>query len=94
VYVHNNRLRMGQLVSATLQVQNQEALWLPKESILDMGIEKVAFVKERGVFKPKKVVTGTHTNELIEVKQGLASSDEVALNAQYMVDSESFIKLK
>jgi len=59
-----------------------------------MGVEKIAFVKERGVFKPKKIITGIRSNGSIEVKQGLASSDEVASNAQYMVDSESFIKSK
>lgn len=95
VYVRNtDKLRIGQLVSATLQLQTPETLWLPKEAILDMGVEKVAFVKERGVFKPKKIVTGIRTNGSIEVKQGLASSDEVAANAQYLVDSESFIKSK
>lgn len=95
VYVRNTeRMRIGQLASATLQLQTPETLWLPKEAILDMGVEKVAFVKERGVFKPKKIVTGIRTNGLIEVKQGLASSDEVAANAQYLVDSESFIKSK
>ncbi|HRE65719.1 MAG TPA: efflux RND transporter periplasmic adaptor subunit [Cyclobacteriaceae bacterium] len=94
VYVLNTELRIGQLVSATLQFQTSEALWLPKEAILDMGVEKIAFVKERGVFKPKKIITGIRSNGSIEVKQGLASSDEVASNAQYMVDSESFIKSK
>jgi len=95
VYVRNTEvLRIGQLVSATLQFQTSEALWLPKEAILDMGVEKIAFVKERGVFKPKKIITGIRTNGSIEVRQGLASSDEVAANAQYMVDSESFIKSK
>ena len=95
VYVRNTEgLRIGQLVSATLKFQTSETLWLPKEAILDMGMEKIAFVKDRGVFKPKKIITGIRTNDLIEVKQGLASSDEVAVNAQYMVDSESFIKSK
>ncbi|MBX2894771.1 MAG: efflux RND transporter periplasmic adaptor subunit [Cyclobacteriaceae bacterium] len=94
VYVRNSDLRIGQLVSATLQFTTSEALWLPKEAILDMGVEKIAFVKERGVFKPKKIITGIRTNGSIEVRQGLASSDEVASNAQYMVDSESFIKSK
>jgi len=95
VYVRSTeRLRIGQLVSATLDFQTSETLWLPKEAVLDMGVEKVVFVKERGVFKPKKIVTGIRTNRLIEVKQELASSDEVAANAQYMVDSESFIKSK
>ena len=28
-----------------------------------------------------------------EIKQGLATTDEVASNAQYLVDSESFVKV-
>jgi membrane fusion protein, copper/silver efflux system len=28
----------------------------------------------------------------VEIKSGLASSDEIAENAQYLIDSESFIK--
>lgn len=95
VYVKNAEgLRIGQLISATLQFKTTESLWLPKEAILDLGVEKVVFVKERGVFKPKKIVVGIRTNGSMEIKQGLASSDEVAANAQYMVDSESFIKSK
>lgn len=95
VYVTNSQqLRIGQLVTATIQLKETEALWLPKEAVLDIGLEKIVFVKERDVFKPKKVVTGIRTNGKIEIRQGLASSDEVAMNAQYLVDSESFIKSK
>lgn len=94
VYLNHQHLRIGQLVSATIQLKETEALWLPKEAVLDMGVEKIVFVKDRDVFKPKKVITGVHTNGKIEIRQGLSSSDEVAMNAQYLVDSESFIKSK
>lgn len=95
VYLSNGpQPRIGQLVAATIQLKETEALWLPKEAVLDMGLEKIVFVKEREVFKPKKVVTGVCTNGKIEIRQGLSSSDEVAVNAQYLVDSESFIKSK
>lgn len=95
VIVQNkDQLRIGQLVSATYQVQTKETLWLPKEAVLDMGLDKIVFIKERGGFKPKKIITGIQVKDSIEVKQGLASVDEVAVNAQYLVDSESFIKSK
>lgn len=95
VYLNNSQqLRIGQLVAATIRLKETEALWLPKEAALDMGLEKIVFVKEREVFRPKKVITGVQTNGSIEIRQGLSSSDEVAVNAQYLVDSESFIKSK
>ena len=85
-------LHIGQLVSARINLQSTESLWVPKEAVLDLGLQKVLFLKEHGVLKPKQVVTGASAEGMIEIKSGLASSDEIAANAQYLVDSESFIK--
>ena len=95
VYVRKtNDLRIGQLVNATIELKATEALWLPKAAVLDLGLEKIVFVKEREVFKPRKITSGISTNGWLEIKQGISSTDEVAMNAQYLVDSESFIKSK
>jgi membrane fusion protein, copper/silver efflux system len=85
-------LHIGHLVSAKIQVPASESLWVPREAVLDMGKDKIVFLKERGVLKPKKVKTGISSEGLVEIKSGLASSDEIAANAQYLIDSESFIK--
>lgn len=95
LYVKNTgELRIGQLVQATIQRKAVEALWIPREAVLDLGLDKIVFVKDRDVFKPKNVQTGAQTDGLVEIRQGLSSSDEIASNAQYLVDSESFIKTK
>ena len=85
-------LHIGHLVSAKIQVPASESLWVPREAVLDIGTDKIVFLKERGVLKPKKVTTGISSEGLVEIKSGLASSDEIAANAQYLIDSESFIK--
>jgi multidrug efflux pump subunit AcrA (membrane-fusion protein) len=87
-----DNLAVGSLVKATIHLDKKEALWVPKEAVLDLGLERIVFVKERGVFRPRTVTTGLGTDAWIEIKQGLASADEVARNAQFLVDSESFIK--
>lgn len=93
VYTKNtDRLHIGHLVKAVIESNSVEALWVPKEAVVDLGVEEVVFIKVKNVFKPKKVVTGVRTENQIEIKQGLSSSDEIASNAQYLVDSESFIK--
>ena len=93
VYTKNtDRLHIGHLVRAIIDSNAVEALWVPKDAVLHLGVDDIVFVKERNVFKPKKVVTGTRTANQVEIKQGLSSSDEIASNAQYLVDSESFIK--
>jgi Cu(I)/Ag(I) efflux system membrane fusion protein len=91
---HSDKLHIGHLVGAHFKSSSVEALWVPKESVVDLGVDKIVFIKEKNVFKPKNVVIGIRTGDLIEIKQGLSSSDEIAANAQYLVDSEGFIKTR
>jgi hypothetical protein len=93
VYTHHtDNLHIGHLVNAEIKGSSIESMWVPREAVLDLGVDKVVFIKTENVLKPKKIVTGVRTDNEVEVKQGLSSSDEIAANAQYLVDSESFIK--
>lgn len=85
-------LQIGQLVNAQISISSRETLWVPKEAVLDLGVRHVVFLEDRGVLKPKYVVTGVAADGMIEIKSGLASSEQIAANAQFLVDSESFIK--
>lgn len=93
--VYTNRtedLQIGQLVNAQISMSSREALWVPKEAVLDLGVQKIVFLEYRGALKPKYVVTGVAADGMIEIISGLASSEQIAANAQFLVDSESFIK--
>jgi hypothetical protein len=92
--MHSQHAHIGQLVKAQIPVKSSEGLWLPREAVVDLGMDRMVFVKDREVFKPKKVSTGLRVDGWIEITNGLASTDELAANAQYLVDSESFIKSK
>jgi multidrug efflux pump subunit AcrA (membrane-fusion protein) len=91
-YHKGSGISVGQLVEASITTSSREALWIPNSALLDLGLDQLVFVKERGLFKPKKVSTALRAGEWLEITGGLASSDEVAVNAQYLVDSENFIK--
>jgi len=91
-YYKGSKISVGQLVEAKTQSTSMESLWIPQEALLDLGIDEIVFVKERGVFKPRRVSSGLHTGDWVQILKGLASSDEFATNAQYLVDSEGFIK--
>lgn len=91
-YVQEPSLRIGQLVNAKLETTSQETLWVPRNAVTDLGSAQVVFVKDRGVFKAREIETGIRTNGWLEVRSGLASSEEVAEEAAFLVDSESFIK--
>jgi Cu(I)/Ag(I) efflux system membrane fusion protein len=95
VYFNNSQLQIpvGSQVKATVFVNSTNANWLPKDAVLSLGIDKVVFIKQSGGFKAHKVETGLANNDVIQIVSGLNSIDSVAMNAQFLTDSESFIKV-
>jgi membrane fusion protein, copper/silver efflux system len=96
VYFNNSQMQIpvGSQVKATIFVDDKNANWLPKEAVLSLGIDKVVFVKEDGGFRAQKVETGISYKDRAQVLSGLSSTDSVAANAQFLADSESFIKVR
>ncbi len=96
VYFDNSTLHIpiGSQVKALITGKAKEAYWLQNESVLSLGLEKIVFLKQGGGFKAHKVKTGSISNNKIEIIEGLTLQDSIAANAQYLMDSESFIKLK
>src|SRR4030095_6313668 len=94
VYFDNSQLQIpvGSQVRATI-FDNKEGEWLPKDAVLSLGIEQVVFLKTGGGFKAHKIGTGLVHKNQIQVLSGLSPTDSVAANAQYLTDSESFIKV-
>ena len=96
VYFNNSDLMIpvGSQVKATLDVNTSLNNWLPQAAVLSLGLNKVVFLKEGNVFKAQPVSTGISANNMIQITRGLNAKDSVAANAQFLVDSEGFIKLK
>jgi len=96
VYFDNAKLQLpvGSQVKATISGRPKMANWLPKESIVSLGLDKVVFVKAPGGFIPHIVSTGFTNKGKTQIVDGLSFTDSVALNAQFLMDSESFIKIK
>ncbi len=87
------QLPIGSQVKATIFSSPINAAWLPKEAIVSLGFEKIVFVKSGNGYKAQKVTTGVANKNLIQVTGGITAADSVAVNAQYLMDSESFIKV-
>lgn len=85
-------LTIGQLITATLHLAPVEGLWVPATAIYDLGTRKVVFVKRGRQFTPTEVITGIAAADQIMVISGVASSDEIATHAQFLVDHEGFIE--
>jgi Cu(I)/Ag(I) efflux system membrane fusion protein len=95
VYFDNSALHIpiGSQVRASIFGSSVSGYWLPQEAVLSLGLNDVAFVKASGGFVARKIKTGIRQNSLVQITNGLSATDTVAANAQYLTDSESFIKV-
>ncbi|HVZ57832.1 MAG TPA: efflux RND transporter periplasmic adaptor subunit [Chitinophagaceae bacterium] len=95
VYFDNSRLQIpiGSQVTATIYAGTRSANWLPEEAVLSLGLDRVVFVRSGEAFEARQIRTGIVSRHLIQVLEGLRREEAVAANAQYLVDSESFIKV-
>lgn len=96
IYFDNSSLQIpiGSQVRSVINTKVKKALWLPNASVLSLGLDKIVFLKEDGGFRAHKIETGITGNDKIQITDGLTMQDSVAANAQYLMDSESFIKIK
>jgi len=94
VYFDNSSrdIPIGSQLTAVIFAGEKEAYWLPEEAVLSLGLDKIVFVKTGEAFKARKIKIGVSNNKLVQVLDGLDETEAVAANAQFLVDSESFIK--
>jgi len=94
VYFDNSTLKIpiGSQVTATLYGKSLPGYWLASDAIVSLGMDKAVFVKQGAGFKAHKVAIGAANKNSIQILSGLSLQDTVAANAQFLMDSESFIK--
>lgn len=94
VYVHNmnHELKVGSLVKAEIETRNRSGLWVPRTAIVDLGKTRIVWLKTGEAYHAYQVQTGVENGNEIQITKGLTAADSIAVNAQYLSDSESFIK--
>lgn len=95
VYLNNKQnYPIGLRLNGIIKSKAIKGTWLPKTAVVTTGNKQVVFLKSGNNFKSKEIETGMEMNEFIQVLSGLSKLAKVAKNAGYLIDSESFIKIK
>lgn len=90
----NRNFKIGSLVTGKVEIGTTKGLWLPRSSVYDLGNDKIVFIKQQNSsFIAHKVNIGIASSGYIQIIKGLQKNEEVAANAQFMIDSESFVKV-
>ena len=67
-------------------------LAIPEAAVINTGAKRLVYVAQEGAFEPREVTTGMQADGFIEVTEGLAEGDQVAAEANFLLDSEARLK--
>lgn len=93
VYIGKGAWRVGDVLTAKIPVLVPQSYWLPTSAVVGIGSKSVVFKKENGVFVAVAVNIGVNVGGLVQIQQNIQNW-QVAKEAAYLVDSESFISTK
>jgi Cu(I)/Ag(I) efflux system membrane fusion protein len=85
--------KVGQLISVRREA-TVEGYWLPSTALVQVGTKYVVFVKKDNAFVPVFVKLKHQADQWIDIGDSLEADAELAINAWFLVDTESFIKAK
>jgi Cu(I)/Ag(I) efflux system membrane fusion protein len=96
VYLDNmdHSLKVNSLVTAEIQTGVIKGLWIPRQALTDLGQAKIVWLKDGATYRAHKISVGIVNDGNVLVTRGLSATDSLASNAQYLTDSEGFIKTK
>jgi len=94
VYLNNSKLKLpiGLRLQGTVKTNSVKGIWIQKKTMVSIGTQKIVFLKKENGFKASAIKTGLEMDDFVQIIDGISVKDTIAKNAQYLIDSESFIK--
>ncbi|TGK54611.1 hypothetical protein EHQ16_11470 [Leptospira kanakyensis] len=90
----NHQWKPQMYVQGNFGIQKNNVLRIPKESIFPTGKYDLVYLKiGTNQFSPKKIKLGFNSSDWAEVTEGLEEDDEIVSKANFLLDSESKLKL-
>ena len=90
----DNTLKPQMFGNIEISIPLKKALSIPKSALLNTGKHKLAYKKVSSEeFIPVMVKTGMETDDYYEVLEGLKEGEEIVVESNFLLDSESKIKL-
>jgi len=87
-------LRPGQLGWVEIKQPSRTVVAVPRDALIDTGLERYVFVEEApGRFSPKSVEVGAEVGtDRIELTAGVRPNERVVSGATFLIDSESRLR--
>lgn len=87
-------LKPDMFVDVNLPISLPPAITVPVDAVLDSGLTQTVFVERgNGFFEPRKVKTGQRLSDRVEIIQGIEPGENIVVSGNFLIDSESRMKL-
>jgi Cu(I)/Ag(I) efflux system membrane fusion protein len=85
-------LRPGLYGTAAFQSAGQHVITVPRDAVVDTGLQQHVFVATGDQFEPRPVVVGAQLADRVEIREGLKEGEQIVAAGVFLLDSESRLR--
>ena len=85
-------LRPGLYGTATFTSAGPEVITVPRDAVVDTGVQQHVFVATGDRFEPRAVMLGVQLADRVEVRSGLEAGERIVAAGVFLLDSESRLR--
>ena len=77
---------------AELVTTGQDVLTVPRDAVVDTGLQQHVFVATGDRFEPRPVTLGVQLADRVEIRSGLQEGEQIVAAGVFLLDSESRLR--
>jgi Cu(I)/Ag(I) efflux system membrane fusion protein len=85
-------LRPGLYGTASFESAGQNVITVPRDAVVDTGLQQHVFVATGDQFEPRPVVVGAQLADRVEIREGLRVGEQIVAAGVFLLDSESRLR--
>lgn len=85
-------LRPGLYGTAAFESAGQQVIAVPRDAVVDTGLQQHVFVATGDRFEPRAVTLGVQLADRVEVRSGLEEGERIVAAGVFLLDSESRLR--
>jgi membrane fusion protein, copper/silver efflux system len=85
-------LRPGLYGSAVFEAAGQNVITVPRDAVVDTGLQQHVFVAAGDTFEPRLVTVGVQLVDRVEIRDGLREGEQIVAAGVFLLDSESRLR--
>jgi Cu(I)/Ag(I) efflux system membrane fusion protein len=85
-------LRPGLYGTAVFEAAGQNVITVPRDAVVDTGVQQHVFVAVGDMFEPRPVTIGAQLADRVEIREGLREGEQIVAAGVFLLDSESRLR--